>query len=157
MITAAITSIAIVRKKIFARNWRNPLSALFFNGISNPPYRFYELRTSGRLVHLLPQPANMGHDGIVIFKELFSPHRLKKFFGGDNDPLTLAKIPKDRKLNRGQLQFSSEQKALVIVPVDNKPSNIVFMYDAPPALERNCCSAYIAATVFLPWLRPLTG
>ena len=63
------------RRNIFARNC--PKSFLLFNGIANPPYRFNESGVSGGVVQLLPQPPDVGHDGVVL-QVLLAPHRLKK-------------------------------------------------------------------------------
>ena len=45
--------------------------------------------------------------------------------GGSNNALPLTEIPQDEKCNGRQLQFFSEQKALITVPVNYPPSNII--------------------------------
>ena len=109
------------------RSWRNSWLALFFNGIPYPPYGLDEFRVSGWFAHFLPQPPDVGHDSIVVLQKFLAPYRLEQFFGGNDDSLPLAEIPEDGKLDRGQLQLSLEQEAFVIVLVNDKPSNIVFM------------------------------
>ena len=42
-----------------------PFSRLF-NGVAYPPYGFDELGLAGRLPQLLPQPGDVGHDGVVL-------------------------------------------------------------------------------------------
>lgn len=69
----------------------------------------------------------MGHDCVVILQKLLTPYRLKKLLRGNNNALPLTEIPQDGKFNGRQLQFFSEQKALMTVPVDYQPPDIILV------------------------------
>ena len=108
----------MVRRNTFARNC--PKLLLLFNDVANPPYCFNESGASGRFVQLLPQPPDVGHDGVVVLQVLLTPNRFKQFLGGDNHALPFTEIP-ERELKGCQLQFLPKQEALVAVPIDDQP------------------------------------
>ena len=84
-----------------------------FNGIPHPPHRLDIFGPSGRFLQLLPDPGDMGHDGIVVIQIFFAPHRLKQFLGGNYASLMLAEIPENIELDGGQDNFLAVYAAVV--------------------------------------------
>ena len=123
MVVAASTVTA--RRNIFLRSGLKPF--LLFNGVADPPYRFYEPWVSGGLAQLFPQPSDVGHDGVIAVQVFFTPHCLKQFLGGDDNPLFFTEIPEDGKLDGSQLDFLPEQETLVVVLGDDQPPDVIFM------------------------------
>lgn len=92
--------------------------------ISHAPDGFDKPRVAGRLPHLLPQAADMDHDGIVPVKILLAPDGLEKFFGRDDLAPVLGQHPEDVELNGGEADGPLVERALVGDPVDDKAAEV---------------------------------